>query len=58
MSGDEKADDGFIPNPKELDGVPDLSMLVYLEMRHVLHNLHHRYSFMKSNIVLQVYPQF
>ena len=23
-------------------------MLVYLEMRHVLHNLHHRYSFMKS----------
>ena len=48
MLGDERADDWFMSNPKELDGVPDLSMLVYLEMRHVLHNLHHIYSFMKS----------
>lgn len=40
MADEEKE---FIPNPKELAGVPDLSMLVYMEMKHVLINLEHRY---------------
>ena len=26
-------------NPPELDGVPDMSMLIYLEEPHVVHNL-------------------
>jgi len=41
-------DKDYIPNPKELDGAPDLSMLVYLEMRHVLHNLEYRFCKMPS----------
>ena len=39
---DEKKDD-FIENPSELDGVCDLSQLIYMEMPHVLHNLKYRY---------------
>ncbi|ETO26604.1 myosin II heavy chain Myo3, partial [Reticulomyxa filosa] len=31
----KKAESNFVANSKELDGVPDLSMLVYLEMPHV-----------------------
>ena len=34
----------FQANPKGLDGAPDLSMLVYLEMANVLHNCEHRYN--------------
>mmetsp|Transcript_1507 Transcript_1507/g.2834 ORF Transcript_1507/g.2834 Transcript_1507/m.2834 type:complete len:1481 (+) Transcript_1507:112-4554(+) len=34
----------FIPNPKELDGVPDLSSLIYLEEPHVIHNVKCRYN--------------
>lgn len=30
---------GFLPNPPELDGVPDMSMLIYLEEPHVVHNV-------------------
>ena len=37
----------FIPNPQELDGVPDLSQLIYMEMPNVLHNVRHRYCDMK-----------
>mmetsp|Transcript_14745 Transcript_14745/g.35995 ORF Transcript_14745/g.35995 Transcript_14745/m.35995 type:complete len:1475 (-) Transcript_14745:394-4818(-) len=33
----------FVPNPKELDGVPDLSSLIYLEEPHVIHNVKCRY---------------
>lgn len=33
----------FTPNPKELDGVPDLSSLIYLEEPHVVHNCKVRY---------------
>ncbi|ETO31813.1 myosin VA-like protein [Reticulomyxa filosa] len=50
-----KDDPNFVPNPKELDGVPDLSMLVYLEMRHVLHNLHFRFKCMpRKNVYTSV----
>ena len=45
MADDEK---DFVPNPKGLDGVPDLSMLVYMEMKHVLINLEHRYCKMQQ----------
>eukprot|EP00466_Bigelowiella_natans_P017308 jgi/Bigna1/91633/estExt_fgenesh1_pg.C_1100002 len=38
--GESKA---FVPNPKELDGVPDLSSLIYLEEPHVVHNVKCRY---------------
>jgi len=34
---------GFKANPKELDGVADLSQLLYLEMPNVVHNLKCRY---------------
>ena len=44
---DEKKQE-FIPNPPELDGVCDLSQLIYLEMPNVLYNLEHRYLKMSS----------
>jgi len=47
----EPTDVSHMVNPKELDGAPDLSMLVYLEMRHVLHNLHYRFCKMPSKNV-------
>eukprot|EP01083_Nonionella_stella_P235569 828197_1 len=40
---DEEEKKPFISNPKSLDGVPDLSMLVYLEMKNVLYNCEYRY---------------
>eukprot|EP01084_Bolivina_argentea_P121484 215286_1 len=51
-------------NPSELDGVCDLSQLIYLEMPHVLHNLEFRYCKMKtkycytsiSSILLAINP--
>ena len=42
MASDDKKEE-FISNPSELDGVPDLSQLIYLDMRNVLHNLQYRY---------------
>jgi len=39
----------FQPNPKSLDGVPDLCMLTYLGERNVLHNLEYRYTKMAAN---------
>jgi len=41
----EKGD--YTKNPPELNGVEDLSLLVFLEMGNVLDNLEHRYSKMK-----------
>jgi myosin heavy subunit len=38
----------FTPNPKSLDGVPDLCMLTYLAERNVLHNLEYRYTKMAA----------
>mmetsp|Transcript_11340 Transcript_11340/g.15837 ORF Transcript_11340/g.15837 Transcript_11340/m.15837 type:complete len:1488 (+) Transcript_11340:97-4560(+) len=40
----EEKEKPFVPNPKELDGVPDLSSLIYLEEPHVVHNVKCRYS--------------
>jgi len=37
-------DEPFRPNPKHLDGVPDMCMLQYLGEDNVLHNLNVRYS--------------
>ena len=59
---EEKKD--FIPNPPELDGVCDLSQLIYMEMPHVLHNLEWRYCKMPkkycytsiSSILLAINP--
>ena len=59
-----KEQDGYTPNPKSLDGVPDLSMLVYLEMKNVLHNCEFRYNKMQrkycytsvSTILLAINP--
>eukprot|EP01083_Nonionella_stella_P067829 179682_1 len=59
---DEKKD--FIANPPELDGVCDLSQLIYLEMPNVVHNLEYRYMKMKpkrcytsiSSILLAINP--
>eukprot|EP01084_Bolivina_argentea_P118792 210706_1 len=62
---DEKEENKqFIANPVELDGVCDLSQLIYLEMPHVLHNLKYRYCKMKtkycytsiSSILLAINP--
>eukprot|EP01083_Nonionella_stella_P012776 36117_1 len=44
---EEKKEAPFISNPKSLDGVPDLSMLVYLEMKNVLYNCEWRYNKMQ-----------
>ena len=33
----------YQPNPASMNGVPDLSQLVYLEMKNVLHNCEWRY---------------
>ncbi len=33
------ADDNFEANPPHLDGVPDMSQLIYLEAPNILHNL-------------------
>lgn len=33
----------FTPNPKHLDGVADMSNLIYLEAPHILHNVRVRY---------------
>jgi len=38
----------YKPNPKSLDGVPDLCMLTYLGEENVLHNLQHRYKNMSN----------
>lgn len=43
---DEKKE--FEANPPELDGVCDLSQLIYLEMPNVLYNLEYRYLKMSS----------
>ena len=51
-------------NPPELDGVPDLSQLIYLDMPNVLHNLEYRYCKMPkkycytsiSSILLAINP--
>ena len=51
-------------NPKSMDGVPDLSMLVYMEMKNVLYNCEHRYNKMTrkycytsvSTILLAINP--
>lgn len=32
------------PNPKALDGVPDMSMLLYLEENHIVYNVKDRYA--------------
>ena len=61
---ESKEEDGYTPNPKSLDGVPDLSMLVYLEMKNVLHNCEFRYNKMQrkycytsvSTILLAINP--
>ena len=62
---DEKAKEvPYQANPKSLDGVPDLSMLVYLEMKNVLYNCEHRYNKMTrkycytsvSTILLAINP--
>jgi len=39
----EEKKEVYKPNPKSLDGVPDLCMLTYLGEENVLHNLSHRY---------------
>eukprot|EP00808_Paulinella_micropora_P004062 g39880.t1 len=39
----DNIDGPFKPNPKSLDGVPDLCMLTYLGELNVLHNLEFRY---------------
>ena len=62
--GEDKKEKEFIANPKELDGVCDLSQLIYLEMPHVLHNLKYRYCEMPtkfcytsiSSILLAINP--
>jgi len=38
----------YTPNPKSLDGVPDLCMLTYLGERNILHNLEYRYTKMDA----------
>ena len=43
---DDDNKDSLPPNPPELDGVPDMSMLIYLEEPHVVHNL--KYNFFHS----------
>ncbi len=45
---DEKKEAPYMQNPKGLDGVPDLSMLVYLEMKNVLYNCEYQYCKMSS----------
>ena len=40
QSYEEKYDDGnFEANPPHLDGVPEMSSLIYLEAPNILHNL-------------------
>lgn len=54
----------ILRNPPELDGVPDLSQLIHLDMPNVLHNLKHRYKNMPtkfcytqlSSILLAINP--
>ena len=60
----EEKEAPFQENPKSLDGVPDLSMLVYLEMKNVLYNCEFRYNKMSrkycytsvSTILLAINP--
>ena len=57
-------DEEILKNPPELDGVPDLSQLIYLDMPNVLHNLEYRYCKMTnkhcytsiSSILLAINP--
>ncbi|GAB5355370.1 hypothetical protein AAMO2058_000200100 [Amorphochlora amoebiformis] len=53
--------EGFKANPKELDGVSDLSELLYLDMPNVVHNLKYRYNEKKiytgiSSILIALNP--
>eukprot|EP01084_Bolivina_argentea_P288850 495847_1 len=59
-----KEEEKWIANPAELDGVPDLSQLIYLDMPNVLRNVEHRYCSMNrkfcytsiSSILLAINP--
>eukprot|EP01084_Bolivina_argentea_P260184 439294_1 len=63
-SNSEKQETEFKRNRPELDGVPDLSQLVYLDMPNVLHNVQYRYCQMArkqcytsiSSILLAINP--